>query len=195
MIDFDTIARVLRTRELSSAEADGRRAAAVALILRQVDSRLSVLFVERANHPDDPWSGDIGLPGGKLEATDPTPREAAERETREEIGLDLAGARYFGQLPDIVGAHLPVRVSSFVYGIDILPSLCLSPEIGDAFWVPLEALAEPARHIAAPVRFGGEILERPAIRLPVEGKPVLWGITYRLIMEFLRLLTPMAAEN
>jgi hypothetical protein len=46
----------------------------------------------------------------------------------------------------------------------------------------------PQRHVLAPVRFGGELLERPAIRLPVAGKPVLWGITYRLVMEFLRLL-------
>ena len=104
------------------------------------------------------------------------------------VGLDLRAAPFFGHLTDIVGAHLPVRVACFVYGIETNPSLRLNAELQDAFWVPLTALSEPQRHVVAPVRFGDEPFERPAIRLPVADKPVLWGITYRLVMEFLRLL-------
>lgn len=188
MIDFDAIARALARRELHTPPADGRTPASVALILRRDEEGPAILFVERAAHDDDPWSGDIGFPGGKVEATDRSPREAAERETREETGLDLRTARFFGHLTDIVGAHLPVRVACFVYGIETDPSLRLNAELQDAFWVPLTALSEPQRHVVAPVRFGDEPFERPAIRLPVADKPVLWGITYRLVMEFLRLL-------
>jgi hypothetical protein len=60
--------------------------------------------------------------------------------------------------------------------------------VREAFWVSLADLRDPARHVEAPVRFDGRTLIRPAIRLPQPGKPVLWGITYRLVMEFLELL-------
>jgi hypothetical protein len=42
-----------------------------------------------------------------------------------------------------------------------------------------------------PVGFSGRTLEVPAIILPQPDKPVLWGITYRLVMEFLEIINPM----
>jgi 8-oxo-dGTP pyrophosphatase MutT (NUDIX family) len=162
--------------------------AAVALILHAGTRGLEVLFMERAPRAGDPWSGDLGFPGGKVEEADRDPRQSAERETREEIGLDLRDGRYLGRLSDIAGAHLPVQVSCFVYGVGDPPPFELNEEVRDLFWVALADLRAPARHVAAPVRFGGEIIERPAIRLPQPGKPVLWGITYRLVMQFLELL-------
>lgn len=165
--------------------ASGLTPAAVALILREGGEGLEVLFIERASHDGDPWSGDLGFPGGKIEPGDAGPRDAAERETREELGLDLAVSRYLGRLADIAGAHVPIRVSCFVYGLAGNPSLMPGGEVRDVLWVPLADLCDPARHRPAAVRFGGETFERSAILLPAEGKPVLWGLTYRLIMQFL----------
>ncbi len=165
--------------------APGLTPAAVALILREGRGGAEVLFIERASHDGDPWSGDLGFPGGKIEPGDAGPRGGAERETREELGIDLTAACYLGRLADIAGAHLPIRVSCFVYGLVGNPLLLPGDEVRDAFWVPLADLCDPLRHREAAVRFGGEIFKRPAILLPVEGKPVLWGITYRLIMEFI----------
>jgi hypothetical protein len=34
--------------------------------------------------------------------------------------------------------------------------------------------------------FSGDRFESPCIRLPHNDKPVLWGLTYRLVMGFLR---------
>src|SRR5512137_1904770 len=154
---------------------ESRTPAAVALLLRSGGAGLEVLFIERAPHGSDPWSGDLGFPGGKVEEWDSAPRQAAERETREELGIDLGQAHYLGRLADIAGAHLPIRVSCFVYGVATGASFTLSEEIQDAFWVPLAALADPQRQVMASVYFQGEPLLRPAIRLPVVGKPVLWG--------------------
>jgi len=181
------IARLLAGYEPAHSDMPGLKHAAVALVLREDTEGTSVLFIERAAHSDDPWSGDLGFPGGKVDATDAGPRATAERETREELGLDLGTACYLGRLSDIIGAHLPVRVSCFIYGTDSDTPFRFSDEVRDAFWVPLAELADPRRHVTASVRFGEEAFERPAIRLPVEGKPVLWGITYRLVMQFLEL--------
>ena len=182
------VVRALAVREPELMPAGERTRAAVALILREEPAGLSLLLIERAAHEGDPWSGDLGFPGGKVEAEDADPRAAAERETQEELGLNLAGARFLGRLDDIVGAHLPVLVSCFVYSIAGPVTLRPGAEVRDAFWVPLAALADPACHASATVRFGGEEFLRPAIILATPGKPVLWGITYRLVMQFLGLV-------
>ncbi len=165
-----------------------RTRAAVAMILHQEGADVEVLFIQRAAHELDPWSGHIAFPGGKLEAGE-RECQAACRETWEEIGVDLAQGRYLGRLADIVGANLPVRVSCCLFAVDrrkLWP--VLNEEVCDLFWVSLNDLRDPARHLMSPVKFGQRAMEVPAIQLPVENKPVLWGITYRLIMQFLSLV-------
>jgi 8-oxo-dGTP pyrophosphatase MutT (NUDIX family) len=188
MITFDDIAHNLARHCPVRLYLPTHTRAAVALILRAGTDGLEMLFIERAARPDDPWSGDIGFPGGKVEDGEIDPLVTAERETREEIGLDLRGERYLGRLSDISGAHLPVLVSCFVYGVEVHPPFVFSHEIRDAFWIFIAALASPQSQIMARVRFNDKLLERPAIHLSQPGKPVLWGITYRFVMEFLELL-------
>lgn len=185
---YDDIRKILDAHRPPPLPADLRTRAAVALILCASRSGLELLFIERAKHAGDPWSGDLGFPGGKVEADDGDERLAAERETREEIGLDLGEARYLGRLAEITGAHLPVRVACFVYGLAEHPPLRLSDEVRSAFRVPLETLCDPDRHIEATVRFGGTTLVRPAIRVLEPGQTVLWGLTYRLVIRFLCLV-------
>jgi 8-oxo-dGTP pyrophosphatase MutT (NUDIX family) len=184
---FDSIIRILARHHPTHLDLPAHTRAAVALVLRPGAHGPEALFIERAPRAGDPWSGDIGFPGGKVEAEDSGTRQTAERETREEIGLNLRGGHYLGRLSDIAGAHLPVLVSCHVYRVEKLPLFALSHEVSDLFWVSLADLKAPERSIIAPVIFGGEMLNRPAIRLPKPDKPVLWGITYRLIKEFLEL--------
>lgn len=188
MTTFDGIAHILARYRPALLNLPNHTRAAVALILRAGTEGLEMLFIERASRADDPWSGDLGFPGGKVEEGESDPRLTAERETREEIGLDLRGGSYLGRLSDISGARLPVLVSCFVYAVGGHPPFIFSHEIRDAFWISIAGLASPERHAMARVCFDGKIFESSAIQLPQPGKPVLWGITYRLVMEFLDLL-------
>ena len=187
MTTFDDIIRVLTRHRPLLLNFPSHTRAAVALVLRAGTCGLDMLFIERAFRASDPWSGDLGFPGGKVEEGESDPRLTAERETLEEIGLDLRGSHYLGRLSDITGAHMPVLVSCFVYGVADHPPFVLSHELRDAFWIPIADLTSQESHVMATVRFTGKILVRPAIRLPQTSKPVLWGITYRLVMEFLKL--------
>ena len=73
----------------------GKPEAAVAAIL--TDERgPDLLFIHRVAHDRDPWSGHIAFPGGRIEEEDASSRAAAERETREELGMDLSDATYLG---------------------------------------------------------------------------------------------------
>ncbi|MDO3379623.1 NUDIX hydrolase [Geoalkalibacter halelectricus] len=161
-----------------------RATAAVALVLRAGAEEPEILFIRRAPHPADPWSGDFAFPGGRIDPQDPGPRAAAERETRAEVGLDLSEACFLGRLDDLAGAHLPIIVSCFVYQIEKPLPLRLSDEVADAYWIPISRLTDPRHHALSPVRFAGQSLERPAIRLLDSQHGVLWGITYRLINSF-----------
>jgi hypothetical protein len=98
----------------------------------------------------------------------------------------LQSARYIGQLPDIVGANLPVKVSCFIFMISGQPpEISANAEVNDVFWVSLTDLRDRERHTLSTVRFSETSMQVPAIILPQPGKPVLWGITYRLIMYLL----------
>ena len=167
-------------------DVPGYRRAAVALILSRIGSGYRMLFIERATHPGDPWSGNIGFPGGKVEKDDADTRHAAERETMEELGIDLGEAEYLGRISDHDGAHLPVLLSCFVYGITGEQiEFTISEEVKDVFWLTIEELIDPARRGMHEFTFAGDRFESPCVHLPYEDKPVLWGLTYRLVTEFL----------
>lgn len=188
---FDRIAERLSSRERGAdLPSCDRTRAAVAMILHQnqIVDDVEILFIQRASHDLDPWSGHIAFPGGKLEEGE-LECQAACRETNEEIGFDLEQGRYLGRLSDIVGANLPVRVSCCLFGVDRMRFRpILNEEVRDLFWIRVSDLRDPGRHFQSSVAFGQKRFEVPAIRLPVENKPVLWGITYRLVRQFLCLL-------
>ena len=172
---------------LPANQEDGKTRAAVALILHEDNTGLQLLFLVRAEQDGDPWSGHIAFPGGKLEPVDIGPREAAERETKEETDLDLSQADYFGRLDDVVGATLPVVVSGFVYNVEKILLPRLNHEIRESHWVSVEMLLDPDRHLQHRFQFQGTDSIFPAIDILGPGKPILWGLTYRLVGQLLQL--------
>jgi 8-oxo-dGTP pyrophosphatase MutT (NUDIX family) len=189
MLTLDDIELILAGHAPRLMEPDGVTRASVALIISCGPAGPQLLFIERAANDNDPWSGHICFPGGKVENGDRDARVTAERETLEEIGLDLGHARYLGRLSDIAGARIPVHVSCFVYQAgETGPFRLMSEEVKDAFWVSLEDLQDPSRHGLKTVSFDGQNWMRPGITLPHPGEPVLWGLTYQLVMDFLASL-------
>jgi 8-oxo-dGTP pyrophosphatase MutT (NUDIX family) len=179
-------ARLAGHRPLTLENA-ARRHAAVALLLREHQQQPQVLFIRRAEHDGDPWSGDLAFPGGGVEEQDHDPRAAAEREAFEEIGLQLQPHQYLGQSMDMAGAYLPIRISCFVYLLENSPALKLNYEVVETFWVPLLTLLEPQRNRLADFNYRGATRLHPVIELPEWSDKPLWGITYRLLQGFLAL--------
>ena len=165
---------------------DVRMAAAVALVLREVDGDLEALFIRRAEHDDDPWSGDLAFPGGRLDPGDADAQAAAERESREELSLDLSGARRLGRISDVLGHAESIRVSAFVYGIEGDPKLVPNYEIAEAFWSPLAHSTAADRQEMRDFTYANVVSTLPTIRLLDDPRaPVLWGITYKFMDEFM----------
>ncbi len=174
--------RALNSHPAHVIEPGDRAHAAVALILEEQPDGPSILFIERSTNENDYWSGQIGLPGGRTESCDNSPRHTAERETREELGLDLSTAQYVGRLSDIAPGGLKIVVSCFAYAVNHHPVLYPDyNEIADAFWVPVREFNDPARRSHVKFLVRGRLRRFPALRLIDDKKQPLWGLTYRLL--------------
>jgi len=169
---------------------NGMIAAAVAVILSDGDEGLETLFIHRAVRVGDTWSGQIAFPGGRREPSDADLLATAIRETREEIGVDLSAAERLGVLDDLhprTPVLPPVVVRPFVFALIERPTLDLSPEVQDAFWVPFRALH------ASGVR--GEItVDHPGIPrriLPAYtlGNRTIWGMSERILTPLISLVS------
>ncbi len=186
---MDQIIASLQRHQYTALEDHHQKGrASVALILRQGDQGIEVLLIQRAKHPQDPWSGNLGFPGGRIDPEDATAYDAAVRETREEVGLTLLQDDYVVRLDDHHGVRIPVCVSCFVFA---MPSnggdLEKNYEVSKAFWVPLRTLQDPDNHHLATVSWHGKSIQVPGINLGNQ-LPVLWGLTYRFIRHFFTVL-------
>ena len=170
--------------------ATNKTRAAVAVVLGPTPEGLQLLFIERAQHPDDPWSGHIAFPGGRIEADDPSLRAAAERETLEEVGLDLSAAEYWGRVDDLTGYMLPVVVSGFVYRLKKPAALTLNHEIESAFWTGADQLRDPSKRTQYLLQRRGEEQTFPALDLLGPNRPLLWGLTFRIVRQLVAWMEP-----
>ena len=165
----------------------GQNRASVALILHPVLRDVELLVIRRATRDGDPWSGHMGLPGGRRDESDGEDCQTAVRETREELGFDLeSNAELIGTLDEIqASAHgkaLDLVIASFVFLVGASPSLVLNEEVTEAFWVSLQSLQDGAHSISHEVSFQGQPRLLPAFG--VEGR-VIWGITHRIVSNLL----------
>jgi 8-oxo-dGTP pyrophosphatase MutT (NUDIX family) len=183
--DLDAVAaRLARGADRPDAITSERQAA-VAAVLRAPEGGgdAELLLIRRAERAGDPWSGHMALPGGRREASDVDLFAAAVRETREEVGLDLAahGSR-IGRLPDLHatarGARIPMLVAPFVVAVREAPALKLNEEVAEALWTPLGPLARAEASGTFPYMHEGQRLELPCLRV---GGHVVWGMTYRML--------------
>lgn len=165
-----------------------RRQAAVSLVLRSGPDP-ELLLIRRAEARGDPWSGQMALPGGRHDPDDPSLLHTAVRETLEETGvlLETAG-HHLGRLSrlDPATRRLPaVSVTPFVFGVGSQTSAHVaSREVAEVFWVPLATLRSPDSAGTHRHRHGDLIRLFPSFN--VMGQ-VVWGLTYRVLEEFLEL--------
>jgi 8-oxo-dGTP pyrophosphatase MutT (NUDIX family) len=133
----------------------------------------TVLLTQRSAHLND-HAGQISFPGGKIDATDASPLDAALREAEEEIGLSREFVDPIGYL-DLYGT---------AFGFRILPTLARvrpgfklrinQSEVDDAFEVPLAFLMDPANHQLHSKEFRG--IERSYYAMPFAER-YIWGAT------------------
>jgi 8-oxo-dGTP pyrophosphatase MutT (NUDIX family) len=189
-------------------DAEGLRAA-VAAIMREREGRAELLFIKRADRKDDPWSGHMAFPGGRKQTTDRSLLHTAQRETLEEIGLDLTNrARVVARLQDVTpyarpwppkadagrapssdsekGMPHPLTVTAFLFVLDAPAELTLNEEVAAVVWAPLEGVLRGDGATQFRWQRDGVDLQLPA--LDIDGN-IVWGLTYRML-ELMREVMP-----
>jgi hypothetical protein len=105
------------------------------------------------------------------------------RETREELGLDLAGADHLGHVDDLRAIargrvlDLVIRPHVFHWGGE-LPPLEPNYEVASVVWAPLRPMVGGEIDTVRPYRDGKRTYDMPAY--DVEGR-IVWGLTYRML--------------
>ena len=153
------------------------RDAAVMIAVVDHGPEASIILTQRCTRLRT-HSGQVAFPGGRIDATDPSPEFAALRETQEEIGLDPHEIEVIGRMPDYV-AGSGYRIAP-VLGI-VQPGfrLSLNPdEVDAAFEVPLSFLMDPANHHRKTRIFKER--ERHYFEMPF-GERHIWGVTAGII--------------
>jgi 8-oxo-dGTP pyrophosphatase MutT (NUDIX family) len=163
----------------------------VALVLAPAGDDLQLLLMQRATRSGDPWSGQVSLPGGGIDASDASLLHTALRETGEEVGLWLPTEAVLGELDELrprTPVLPPVIVRPYVAMVDAPPTLAPNHEVAGTFWTPLAELFDPARRRETTVETRG-------LRMRVEGIDVagrfVWGMTERILRGFAGVYTSL----
>lgn len=144
--------------------ADGRRPAAVALVLLPDDEGRACFLITRRAATLRKHGGQWALPGGRVEHGE-SPERAALRELREEVGLALDEQAVLGLLDDY-GTRSGFLITPVVVWAQEAGELAPDPaEVAKIFRVPLTDLDAPGvpRLISIPES------DRPVIQLPLLG--------------------------
>ena len=189
---IEHIRRTLASHQPAPPAVETEMRAGVALLLQPQQADLHMLFIHRAHHPQDPWSGHMAFPGGRHEPEDPSLQITTQRETQEEVGIDLEQhGEFLGQLAAVQamprGRAIHMTVAPYVYLVSSEARPNPDPvEVQDTIWVPLAFMQQDG--VEQQVRrdlHDGTSIEVPAL---LYGGKTIWGLTYRMLRGFLELI-------
>jgi 8-oxo-dGTP pyrophosphatase MutT (NUDIX family) len=184
---LDRLSAALAVLQPTPADEPGAIWAAVALVVTPAPD--SILLIRRAERSGDPWSGQIGLPGGRRDPKDADLLTTATREAAEEVGVLISRAACIGVLDDVAPRTPvlpPVVVRPFVFALDRRPALSLNPEVASAYWVELTQLTAPGILRPFSITLRGEPRTFPAFYVH---DLVVWGMTERILSRLVQVVS------
>ena len=186
---YQSLKSVLKTELLppeiwQASGHDEFRPAAVLVPLVWVDDEIHILFTKRSEKLKH-HSGQISFPGGGFDESDITIRQAAVRETEEEIGItaefiDIVG--YLDDLETISGFYVTPFVAILQDGFEITKN---EDEVSEVFSVPLDYFMESANCEKRTAEYKGENVKYYIYK---HEKYTIWGVTDEIIVKLVNKL-------
>ncbi|HYB84494.1 MAG TPA: CoA pyrophosphatase [archaeon] len=174
--DLASLRSRLLTR-LPSQPEDNIALAGVAVIIDPDDRDGAVLLIRRTERSGDPWSGQIGFPGGHKSPSDQGLLQTAIREAEEEVGIELIQHELLGALPFVMTRSQRVRVAPFVFVLEFPVALRMNREVAESFWVPLTELTRLEPQLREVHVDEGDLA---VFSYDYQGR-IIWGLTFRIL--------------
>jgi 8-oxo-dGTP pyrophosphatase MutT (NUDIX family) len=176
----------MRMDGVREVEADKplKLAAVLVGLVPGVNQEPEILLTRRADHLDS-HSGQVAFPGGKVEAADASPLQAALREAHEEIGLHPEFVNVAGFL-ETYETGTGFRVLPVV--AELRPGFSLTAdqnEVADIFRVPARLALDEKNYTAHDFEWEGR--QRQYFALQYEGYNI-WGATAGMLVNMGRRL-------
>ena len=160
--------------------AVGLRQAGVLIAIVERPAGATILLTRRPDHMRD-HAGQIAFPGGRVDAGDGGPVDAALREAEEEIGLDRKLVEIVGEL-DSYETRTGFLITPVV-GV-LAPGFAPKPdpvEVAEVFEIPLDLVLDPRNHQRQSREWRGTL--RHFYVVPWQHH-YIWGATAGMLVQF-----------
>jgi len=183
---------LLPEKQLAPQKVDNKASVSIIINTLSDPSESRILFIKRAENISDPWSGHIAFPGGRNELGE-TLQETAERESLEEVGLNLGQQMYLGALKP----HCPrskikkLQIFPFVYHHSDPKDLLHDPkEVMFPFWIPLKKMFLKDHFAYKTFKIYKVPMKLPCF---MHEEHIIWGVTYVIMTELLKNISQTTA--
>ncbi|WP_393970951.1 NUDIX domain-containing protein [Oxyplasma meridianum] len=130
-----------------------------------------ILLIKRMEREDDPWTGQIALPGG-FSRPGEMPQETVIREVMEEVNMGFSKESIFAQLePKSPNRASWVKVYPFILKAESLTGYSPGPEVSEVRKVRLDV------RVPSHTESGYESF--------IFQDWIVWGLTYRILVDFI----------
>lgn len=161
------------------------RPAAVLIPMVKEHDGWHILFIRRTSVAGDIHSGQVAFPGGGLDQSDPSLTATALRETEEELGIRPQDVHILGRLNEFI-AISNYRVTPFVGTLPWpYPIIQAEKEVARWFTIPLGWLADPRNRTIERRKLPNGLGEVGVIFFQEYDGETLWGLSARILTEFL----------
>ncbi|GAB4299600.1 MAG: CoA pyrophosphatase [Marinilabiliales bacterium] len=165
---------------------------AVGIFLFVENKEIHSVLIKRSEYKGY-HSGQIGLPGGKMEKDDKDILYTALREAKEEIGIDINKIDNIGRLSDIYIPLSNIKVSPFVfYYKKQTPNFTIDPhEVVHLIKFPVKLLLDAKNIKREKMNYFGYNIDVPYFDIY---NYHVWGATAMILSEFVEVLKCITPE-
>ncbi len=185
-INYGELKALIRNNRAPAApQAESYKSACVFLLLFNAEDP-HILAIQKAKSEGYPWSNQVALPGGHLDAEDASPLEGAFRELMEEVSIDRSQVQLLGSIGHFQTInHRDIEVFTGLWN-GMGPLKHDPAEISRVLQIPLQVLVRT--HHARD--YHNRLPDVHELRYPFE-EVEIWGATARILHHFIELLYPL----
>ncbi|CAN4087181.1 unnamed protein product [Withania somnifera] len=183
----------------NSRRSKSNRAAVLVCLFEDQQGHLRVILTKRASTLSA-YSGEVALPGGKVEEGDANDIETALREAEEEIGLDRSLVDVVAVLESFTGKEgiKVIPVLGILWDRNAFNPLINTAEVAAIFDAPLEMFLKDENRREKELEYMGDKCVLHFFDLETEnGKFIIWALTAAILIKAASIVyqRPLISKN